>query len=47
MRPDYEGESGMQPWIWGKGEGEGIVRECGVDRCMRLYLKWITNKDLL
>ena len=27
--------------------GEGIVREFGMDRYTRLYLKWITNKDLL
>ena len=26
---------------------EGIVRECGVDMYTLLYLKWITNKDLL
>jgi len=27
--------------------GEGIVREFGMDMYTRLYLKWITNKDLL
>ena len=27
--------------------GEGIVREFGMDRYTLLYLKWITNKDLL
>ena len=27
--------------------GEGIVREFGMDMCTLLYLKWITNKDLL
>ena len=27
--------------------GEGIVRESGMDRYTLLYLKWITNKDLL
>ena len=27
--------------------GEGIVREFGTDRYTLLYLKWITNKDLL
>ena len=26
---------------------EGIVREFGMDLCTLLYLKWITNKDLL
>ena len=32
-----------------KGEEweEGIVREFGMDMCTLLYLKWITNKDLL
>ena len=28
-------------------EGEGIVREFGRDMYTQLYLKWITNKDLL
>ena len=27
--------------------GERIVREFGMDRHTWLYLKWITNKDLL
>ena len=27
--------------------GEGIVREFGMDIYTLLYLKWITNKDLL
>ena len=27
--------------------GEGIVREFGIDMYRLLYLKWITNKDLL
>ena len=27
--------------------GEGIVRELGVDMYILLYLKWITNKNLL
>ena len=31
----------------GEGWGEGIVREFGVDMYTLLYLKWITNKDLL
>ena len=30
----------------GRVEG-GIVREFGTDRYTLLYLKWITNKDLL
>ena len=29
----------------GEGWGRGIVREYGM--CTLLYLKWITNKDLL
>ena len=31
----------------GEGWREGIVREFGMDMCTLLYLKWITNKDLL
>ena len=31
----------------GDGWREGIVRELGVDMHTLLYLKWITNKDLL
>ena len=31
----------------GKDEGEGIVRGVGMDMYTLLYLKWITNKDLL
>ena len=27
--------------------GEPIVREFGIDMYVLLYLKWITNKDLL
>ena len=27
--------------------GKGIVKEIGVIMCTLLYLKWITNKDLL
>ena len=27
--------------------GEGAVREFGIDMYTLLYLKWITNKDLL
>ena len=30
-----------------KGRGEGIVREFGMGMYTLLYLKWITNKDLL
>ena len=31
----------------GEGRREGIVREFGLDMYKLLYLKWITNKDLL
>ena len=31
----------------GQGWGEGKVREFGMDRYTLLYLRWITNKDLL
>ena len=31
----------------GEGEVGGIVREFGIDMSTLLYLKWITNKDLL
>ena len=31
----------------GEGGGGGIVREFGIDIYTLLYLKWITNKDLL
>ena len=27
--------------------GEGIVKEFGTGMCTLLYLRWITNKDLL
>ena len=27
--------------------GDGIVRELGMDMYTLLYLKWVTNKDLL
>ena len=40
----------LREWIygcWGEGCGEGIVREFGMDMYTLLYLKWITNKDLL
>ena len=30
-----------------EGWGEGIVREFGINTHTLLYLKWITNKDLL
>ena len=30
-----------------EGLGEWIVREFGMDMYTLLYLKWITNKDLL
>ena len=31
----------------GKDGGEGKIREFGMDIYTLLYLKWITNKDLL
>ena len=31
----------------GEGRREGIVREFGMDMYTLLYLKWITNEDLL
>ena len=31
----------------GEGWGEGIVREFGIDMYTLLYLKLVTNKDLL
>ena len=31
----------------GEGGKEGIVGEFGMDMYTLLYLKWITNKDLL
>ena len=31
----------------GEGLGEGMVREFRMGMCPLLYLKWITNKDLL
>ena len=30
-----------------EGRGEGIARKFGMDLYTLLYLKWITNKDLL
>ena len=30
-----------------EGQGEGIVKEFGMDLYTLLCLKWITNKDLL
>ena len=32
---------------WGRGWGEGTVRELETDVYKLLYLKWITKKDLL
>ena len=39
----------MNLWLPGVGEGwgEGIFREFGIDMYTLLYLKCITNKDLL
>ena len=34
-------------WLLGEGWAEGIDREIGRDRYTLLYLKLITNKDLL
>ena len=34
-------------WVGGGRMGEGIVREFGMDMYTLLYIKWITNKDLL
>jgi len=34
-------------WLGGGRMGEGIVREFGMDMYTLLYIKWITNKDLL
>ena len=31
----------------GEGWGDGIVREIGIHKYHLLYLKWITNKNLL
>ena len=49
----YETETDSQAWrmnLWlpvREGWEEGIVRECGMDVCTLLYLKWVANKDLL
>ena len=32
---------------WGKGWAQGIVREFGMEMYTLLYLKWITNGDLM
>ena len=40
----------LREWIYGclvEGWGERIVRKFGMDMYILLYLKWITNKDLL
>ena len=40
----------LEKWNLSLPEGkmrEGIVREFGMDTYTLLYLKWITNKDLL
>ena len=36
-----------EPMVARGKRGEGIVKEFGMDMYMLLYLKWITNKDLL
>ena len=33
-------------WGKGRGVGEGVVREFGVDVYTLLHLRWITSKDL-
>ena len=38
---------GNELTVIGESCGEGIVREFGMDMYTVLYLKWITNKDLL
>ena len=49
----YETETDSQTWrmnLWlpvREGWEEGIVREFRMDVYTLLYLKWITNKDLL
>ena len=42
--PDLENELMVTR---GESCGEGIVREFGIDMYTMLYIKWITNKDLL
>ena len=37
----------MNLCMLGERQGVGIVREFGMDTYTLLYLKWITNKDLL
>ena len=37
----------MNLWLPGGRLGGGIVREIGMDMYTLLYLRWITNKDLL
>ena len=40
----------LREWAYGcqgKGEGDSIVREFGTGMYTLLYLKWITNKNLL
>ena len=34
-------------WLSGGKTRERIIREFGVDMYTLLYLKWITNKDLI
>ena len=37
----------MNLWLPGEMMGERILREFGMHMYTLLYLKWITNKDLL
>ena len=34
-------------WLLRRMGGEGVIREFGIYMYTLLYLKWITNKDLL
>ena len=36
-----------QTYGWEEGRGEGTVKEFWTDMYTLLYLKWITNKDIL
>ena len=52
MRTVYKTKTDSETWrtsLWLPGGrlGEGIIRKFGMDIYTLLYLKWITNKDLL
>ena len=40
-------QTDLQKKLLSAGRWEGIVREFGINMYTLLYLKWITNKDLL